>query len=318
MGPESGCLLRTRQAVSRATLAGSRQIRRAAGPGSRPRGNRMPPGTTATLSSIQDATAVGSFWRLPNRAGTSQRCPGPSPTRGRVKRGPRLPAFQGTSEAHAGTAEGRSADELHLHDLIERAYVRARENHFDAVVVTDSDGRIVDWNTGSERLYGYGREEVIGRPVSLLHAPEDREHVLGAVISAIERTGRWEGEIRLLRKDGSRGWIESAVVPVKDATGVCQSQAGRDPGIPVCRAVDRRLFSRLHRRTGSGQGVGQPAAPVRGRAAGPTLLLPGFPQGPLHHRTRDSRQPHPARWGLRGSGHGPGRHPPAGGGARAP
>ncbi len=85
---------------------------------------------------------------------------------------------------------------------------------FDAVVVTDLQGIIIDWNKGSEALYGYSREEAIGRDVSMLHVPEDTDHITAEVISAVEKFGKWTGEVRMLHKDGHIGWIESICVPI--------------------------------------------------------------------------------------------------------
>ena len=62
---------------------------------------------------------------------------------------------------------------------------------FDAVVVTDLQGIITDWNKGSEALYGYSREEAIGQPVNILHVPEDSDHITSEVISAVEKLGKW-------------------------------------------------------------------------------------------------------------------------------
>ena len=87
---------------------------------------------------------------------------------------------------------------------------------FDAVVVTDLQGIIIDWNKGSEALYGYSKKEAIGRPVNILHVPEDSESITSAVISSVEKTGKWSGEIRMLHKDGFIGWIESMCVPIYD------------------------------------------------------------------------------------------------------
>ena len=87
---------------------------------------------------------------------------------------------------------------------------------FDAVVVTDLQGIITDWNKGSEKLYGYTKEEAIGKPVCMLHVPEDTEHITSEVLSAVEKYGNWTGEVRMLHKDGHIGWIESMCVPIFD------------------------------------------------------------------------------------------------------
>ena len=87
---------------------------------------------------------------------------------------------------------------------------------FDAVVVTDTQGTIIDWNSGSEKLYGYSEQEAIGQPVNILHVPEDSDHITTEVLAAVAKDGKWTGEIRMLRKDGSIGWIESMCIPMFD------------------------------------------------------------------------------------------------------
>ena len=93
---------------------------------------------------------------------------------------------------------------------------KAFDHLFDAVVVTDAQGIITDWNIGSEKLYGYTEKEAIGQTVSILHVPEDTEHITEDVLAAVASTGTWTGEVRMLRKDGSIGWIESMCIPILD------------------------------------------------------------------------------------------------------
>jgi diguanylate cyclase (GGDEF)-like protein/PAS domain S-box-containing protein len=88
---------------------------------------------------------------------------------------------------------------------------------FDAVVVTDLQGIIRDWNKGSEILYGYSKVEAIGQPVNILHVPEDSDLITSDVISAVEKHGKWTGEIRMLHKSGAIGWIESVCIPIYDS-----------------------------------------------------------------------------------------------------
>lgn len=101
---------------------------------------------------------------------------------------------------------------MNLDTLKQRA--KAFDYLFDAVVVTDLQGVIIDWNKGSEELYGYSKNEAIGQPVNILHVPEDSEKITLEVISAVEKFGKWSGEIRMLHKNGDIGWIESMCVPI--------------------------------------------------------------------------------------------------------
>lgn len=113
---------------------------------------------------------------------------------------------------------------------------------FDAVVVTDLKGIIIDWNKGSEALYGYTKEEAIGQPVNMLHVPEDTEHITTEVISSVEKYGKWSGEVRMLCKDGHIGWIESMCVPIYDDSNLVIGALG------VNRDITDRILEveRLH------------------------------------------------------------------------
>jgi diguanylate cyclase (GGDEF)-like protein/PAS domain S-box-containing protein len=106
---------------------------------------------------------------------------------------------------------------LNSERLLQRA--EAFNYLFDAVVVTDTQGTIVDWNKGSETLYGYREDEVIGQKVSILHVPEDIDHITRDVLAAVAETGKWTGEVRMRHKDGSTGWIESMCIPILDDAG---------------------------------------------------------------------------------------------------
>ncbi|MGO9115867.1 MAG: PAS domain S-box protein, partial [Thermoguttaceae bacterium] len=45
----------------------------------------------------------------------------------------------------------------------------------DAIISKSLDGVITTWNAGAEKLFGYTAEEVLGRPVTLILAPEHRD-----------------------------------------------------------------------------------------------------------------------------------------------
>jgi diguanylate cyclase (GGDEF)-like protein/PAS domain S-box-containing protein len=103
---------------------------------------------------------------------------------------------------------------MDLHIMKQRA--KAFDYLFDAVVVVDMEGIIVDWNQGSEKLYGYTKEEAVGQAVSILHVPEDVERITQEVMTEVAACGKWTGEVRMLHKDGHVGWIESMCVPIFD------------------------------------------------------------------------------------------------------
>ncbi len=84
-----------------------------------------------------------------------------------------------------------NARSLHRIDLARRGADQDRsflaaivESSEDAIVGENLDGVIISWNAGAERLFGYTAEEVRGRPLAILAAPETPDEmpdILGRV-----------------------------------------------------------------------------------------------------------------------------------------
>ena len=94
------------------------------------------------------------------------------------------------------------------------------ESSEDAIISKDLEGRIMTWNVGAERLFGYREQEVIGRPIALLIPPDhvDEEAAILARIRKGERVEQYE-TVRV-RKDGRYINVSLTVSPVRDAYGV--------------------------------------------------------------------------------------------------
>ncbi len=91
-------------------------------------------------------------------------------------------------------------------------------NLYDAVIITDSQGQILNWNTSATKMYGYDKEEVIDKYFDIL-TREDGIRVMNEILSAVAQKGRWSGETRFIRKDGTRGIAETIVFPFRDRNG---------------------------------------------------------------------------------------------------
>src|SRR5690242_11143168 len=75
-----------------------------------------------------------------------------------------------------------------------------------SIIGKDLDGKILLWNEGARRIYGYGPEEVVDKAnSSILHTAEDvRAGKPRKMLEAALREGKWEGTIDRRRKSGEQ------------------------------------------------------------------------------------------------------------------
>ncbi len=104
------------------------------------------------------------------------------------------------------------------------------ESSDDAIVSKNLSGIITSWNQGAERIFGYTADEAVGKPISILTAP-DRRDEMPAILSKIQLGQRIEQyETRRRRKDGEIIDVSLTVSPVRDSAGkiVGASKIARD------------------------------------------------------------------------------------------
>jgi PAS domain S-box-containing protein len=87
-----------------------------------------------------------------------------------------------------------------------------------AVTVLDRHGVVQEWNPGAERLYGWTREQAVGRRIGDLLYPESPQQN-AAIKAAIDRGQAWVGDYEARRSDNSPVLVHSSVAPVRDETG---------------------------------------------------------------------------------------------------
>lgn len=84
-----------------------------------------------------------------------------------------------------------------------------------ALFMMDTNGTILTWNEGAERIKGYSAHEIIGKHFSIFYSSEERaEDKPGEELKIAVRTGRYEEEGWRLRKDGSRFWANVFISPI--------------------------------------------------------------------------------------------------------
>jgi PAS domain S-box-containing protein len=108
----------------------------------------------------------------------------------------------------------------------------------DAILATTPEGLILTWNPGAERLYGYTRDEVLGKPVSLLHARKELEADLIEKLETGDRVSHLETV--KLTKDGREIDVSLTISPILDRKGriIGASRIARD-------ITDRKQLDRM-------------------------------------------------------------------------
>ncbi|MFN8507034.1 MAG: PAS domain S-box protein [Dehalococcoidia bacterium] len=111
----------------------------------------------------------------------------------------------------------------------------------DAIITRDLAGRVVSWNRGAERMYGYSAAEVIGGtlPPDFLDANDG-----GTPMDYAGGLGNFPGRRRSLqrrRKDGSVLDVEVHVFPVTNAAGEVVNFAGVSHDITERQLAEREI-----------------------------------------------------------------------------
>jgi PAS domain S-box-containing protein len=90
-----------------------------------------------------------------------------------------------------------------------------------SIFMLDTEGNVITWNEGAERINGYAADEIVGRHFSAFFSDEDvHAGRPGRTLRLAASEGRYEEEAVLrIRKDGSTFWASILVTALHDGTG---------------------------------------------------------------------------------------------------
>jgi len=123
------------------------------------------------------------------------------------------------------TAKGNVLPVRHLLVLHDKANVPAWVQDY-ALLILDTDGRVVAWYAGAERIYGFKNAEVLGQHIALFYPDEDTLRVkLDEELKRAAGEGHAGTETWHAKKDGSRFWANVITMALKDESGHLQGFA---------------------------------------------------------------------------------------------
>jgi PAS domain S-box-containing protein len=120
-------------------------------------------------------------------------------------------------------AEGKPYQYVAIrYDITERKFAEERvhqqaallDQAQDAILVRDLEHKILFWNKGAERIYGWTADEIVGRnAVELLFKEESTAEFAKQQVLA---KGKWHGDVRQKRRGGEEVIVESRWTLVRD------------------------------------------------------------------------------------------------------
>jgi PAS domain S-box-containing protein len=112
-----------------------------------------------------------------------------------------------------------------------------------AMVMLDSQGRIVSWNQGAERIFGFTHEQAVGRDISTFYADNEIAKAKPAAdLLDAASLGRQEDEGWRVRRDGGRFWANVITTALRDEQGNPRGFAQVTRDVTELRRLEKELL----------------------------------------------------------------------------
>ena len=89
----------------------------------------------------------------------------------------------------------------------------------EAIITHARSGAILTWNHGAEAIYGYSADEAIGKPFSMIIAPERRARADLVIGQLLAGAPLMQDDGLALRKDGNKVYVTVTTWPIRNSAG---------------------------------------------------------------------------------------------------
>jgi PAS domain S-box-containing protein len=107
-----------------------------------------------------------------------------------------------------------------------------------AIIATNPQGRIIYWNRAAEELYGWSKEEVMGRAIVEVTPSQEMLERAEEIMSELRAGRSWSGEFVVQRKDGSTFPVMVTDTPVHDEQGSLEGIIGVSTDITEIKKME--------------------------------------------------------------------------------
>lgn len=111
----------------------------------------------------------------------------------------------------------------------------------DAIFVRDLSNRVIFWNRGAERLYGWTAQEILGQTVSplLYQKPSAQDY---EILQTVIDLGEWQGELHRINKAGKEVIVATRCTLVRDEAGQPRSMLTVDTDITEKKQLETQFL----------------------------------------------------------------------------
>jgi len=150
----------------------------------------------------------------------------------------RLSELGSADEALKKTDKALTKSVTHLHAILDAA----TEVGLITSDLRTKDTRILEFSTGAENIFDYQRDEVIGKPVALLHMPEEAVRLSTMFEAMRKHREGFTGEWTLVRKSGEEFPALFTTHPILDSDG--NTVAALSIAVDISERVEAELALR--------------------------------------------------------------------------
>lgn len=93
-------------------------------------------------------------------------------------------------------------EEFEKVNLFNNQLIEAINTSHEGIAILNSDGIYTWMNNAHEEMFGYEKNDLIGKSWDILYSEDDVDWFIKNVFPIIEKEGKWSGEATAISKDG--------------------------------------------------------------------------------------------------------------------